>query len=755
MQIREFYQNQGLAIVKMNNGELTCRCPACSDGTSKHPRLYISTKTGQYKCHNCNIEGNPSAYLKEFKSISKAKERVKILESYNLTNGKGTKPGAFISKGLQKLTEERPFHIPKHHDGIYDYRDEDGKIIYSVIKLKKNEKGKKRFIQFRPDGNGGFLIGRGKTKSLLYRLPELLEAEAVIICEGEKDVDTIRERWKVSATCNTGGAAKWEDRFCKYIKGKKITIVGDRDEPDKEYPIGKGQEHAWTVAKSLYRKVESLKVVDLPHVLDDEPIKDISDFIEHPRGQQSHFLELVKNSKEFSLEDIPQKIRDKLLGEDKEGTSTGKKCGRDNIQGKYFNGKEFIPELLKDDILKESNFIFTKSQFFEYSNGVWEATEKDNIAQIVAQKLGVHSRIKRVQEVVESIRLSVFIKSTHDIFDKSKDLINVKNGMLDWKNEKLLKHDKKYYSTIRINATYDKASHYPRWARFLEEILEPELIPIIQEFFGLCLIPDVTKQKTLMLTGSGANGKGKLLAVLTELLGHENVSHIPLQKLGNRFLIAELHQKLANIFTDLGSGALLDTGYFKALMSGDRVVAERKHGHPFSFNPFARHLFSCNEKPRSNDRTYAFFRRWTIIPFSKKFEGRERDDHLEEKLIKELDGIFLWALEGLMRLYRQGNFSPSQRVERERAEYERENNNVLLFISECCEIKEGLMVRKTDLYNKYKDYCTENICKPWGNRKFNEEIEENKFVYESRKNGASENPRVWKGIGLMDSGKWI
>ncbi len=84
-----------------------------------------------------------------------------------------------------------------------------------------------------------------------------------------------------------------------------------------------------------------------------------------------------------------------------------------------------------------------------------------------------------------------------------------------------------------------------------------------------------------------------------------------------------------------------DTGFLKAIIGGDRMTVERKHQDPFSFTPFARLVFSCNEIPRSYDRTYAFYRRWIIIPFNKIFSGSEMDKSLKSKLIKEIDGILL------------------------------------------------------------------------------------------------------------------
>lgn len=92
------------------------------------------------------------------------------------------------------------------------------------------------------------------------------------------------------------------------------------------------------------------------------------------------------------------------------------------------------------------------------------------------------------------------------------------------------------------------------------------------------------------------------------LLGGDNVSNIPWQGLGDRFNKAELFGKLANIFADLPSKAIDDNGMFKVLTSEDYITAERKNRDPFSFRPYARFLFSCNEIPRNyGDRSIWFY----------------------------------------------------------------------------------------------------------------------------------------------------
>jgi len=102
-----------------------------------------------------------------------------------------------------------------------------------------------------------------------------------------------------------------------------------------------------------------------------------------------------------------------------------------------------------------------------------------------------------------------------------------------------------------------------------------------------------------MLCGKGDNGKGTLLKLFERFLGDLNVSHASLQELNNdRFAIADLHGKLANVCADLKAERLTSTGTFKILVSGDTIRAQKKHGQPYSFKNCAKLIFQCKRNPR-------------------------------------------------------------------------------------------------------------------------------------------------------------
>ena len=140
-----------------------------------------------------------------------------------------------------------------------------------------------------------------------------------------------------------------------------------------------------------------------------------------------------------------------------------------------------------------------------------------------------------------------------------------------------------------------------------------------------------------------------------QFVGGENVCHLSLQRLeSDRFSPARLYGKLAK-YTDLPSDRLSISAMFKAITGCDRITAEIKYRDSFEFTPFARLLFSANRLPASNDASQAFFDRWLIVPFPKRFRHMrgEAPRHILQArwcAHRELSGALNKALDGLERV---------------------------------------------------------------------------------------------------------
>lgn len=419
---------------------------------------------------------------------------------------------------------------------------------------------------------------------------------------------------------------------------------------------------------------------------------------------------------------------------------------------RFFFSKSFIPKFMADELRTEGGFyLYTAERLYRYQDGVYGDGEGIT-ARIIQSKLKDRSRDSRINETLKFLNVAESgVKP--EMVNPDSGKLNFENGVLDLATGNFESHTPDFYSTVQNPVVYDESAKCPRIDQFFTEVLPPDCLELIEEMFGYCLIQTTRFQRAFMLTGSGANGKSTLLNLLTAFLGTDNVSKVPLQELDeNRFKRAELFGKLANVFADLDSRALQSSTYFKTITTGDDIDAERKHRDPFFFKPFCKLIFSANEVPKTNDRTFAYYRRWLIIPFPNKFEGRNDNKNLIDELTTpdEVSGLLNRALDGLKRLVQNQDFSENETTRQALDAYQTENDNVKQFLAEYCEVETGAETVRSELFGKYKSFCEINGYTTASQIAFNRRIHEIFPRVEKTRADDSKRTRIWWNLKLND-----
>jgi putative DNA primase/helicase len=238
-------------------------------------------------------------------------------------------------------------------------------------------------------------------------------------------------------------------------------------------------------------------------------------------------------------------------------------------------------------------------------------------------------------------------------------VVNVLNGLLNIETRTLEEHTPEFLSVVQLPVKYDPLAQCPAWERMIETTWPADTLAVAWELAAWLMTPTAKIQKSVLLVGEGANGKSTYLGGMVRFIGKSNTANVSLQKLEtDRFAPVRLIGKLANICADLPSTHLETTSMFKALTGGDAVSVERKGQDSFDITPFARLVFSANNPPHSKDASYAFFRRWVLIPFNKvisESEARSRDE-LDAELAApgELSGVLNKALDAWPRVMAHG-----------------------------------------------------------------------------------------------------
>ncbi|GAI60708.1 unnamed protein product [marine sediment metagenome] len=379
-----------------------------------------------------------------------------------------------------------------------------------------------------------------------------------------------------------------------------------------------------------------------------------------------------------------------------------------------------------------------------------EATIKEECEKRVPKKfITQHDK----NEIIAHIKHSTYVRRTE--FNKEKWILNLRNGLYDIHSGKLNPHTREFLSTIRIPVAYNQNADYPRVRQFFVEILREEDIPVIEELFGYCLIPDYRIQRAFLFTGDGANGKSTLLELLKNFIGKDNCTNLSIQVIeGQRFAVASLFGKLVNLYADIPSTKMKHVGLFKMLTGGDTIGAEKKFKDAFSFTNYARLVFSTNKPPKVDEDTLAFWRRWIMINLPHKFEADKADTEILDKLTteNELSGLLNVALRSLKRLLHQHRYSYEPSADEIAARYRKASDSVFSFIEDKCESVSDAWISKSALHEVFTEYCDKNNLSQLGKEAFGRALKDTTNIHiESRRR------RIdgvitwgWEGIQLTE-----
>lgn len=405
----------------------------------------------------------------------------------------------------------------------------------------------------------------------------------------------------------------------------------------------------------------------------------------------------------------------------------------------------FIPKQLADELTAETPVAAAESGALHvFTGGAYRPGGEQRLRARIAQKLGDDWKVNKEREGLGYLAASV----PRLWAEPPRDRINCRNGILDLETMTLEPHSPDFLSPVQVGAAYDPEATCPAIERFLGGVLAEDLVPVAIELAGYLVTPDNRLQTAVMLLGEGANGKSVFLELLRRLIGPQNVSNVALQHLDeHRFAAAELEGKLANIFADLDARALQSSGIFKSITGNDPIMAERKNRDPFHFTPYARLLFSANEPPGTPDSTDAFFRRWLILPFERRFDGNNADRSLIDKLStpQELSGLLNLGLAALPELRARGAFRTAKSAQAAADRFRVDSDSVAGFIADSCEIGPEQSVARSSLFDAYKNWCFESNRKPLGKQRFNRRVEAR---YPSATVGPVQGIQTWRGIGL-------
>jgi putative DNA primase/helicase len=608
---------------------------------------------------------------------------------------------------------------------VFNYRNVAGELVFQVVR-----KANKKFLQRKPDGDGGWIWKLSGIKRVPYRLDELAAnaVETVWIVEGEKDADNL---WQIGlpATCNAGGAGKWgaaETKALKEIGVQRVIILPDNDAP--------GAKHASEVQQKFKNAGIAASIVQLYQ----SPIPkgaDVSDWL--AEGHTRDELEALANS---TLYVVPP--RAKTVAPITPTITVTENDDPDTLPDptRYAPpGGEGIPqdtgaaEAFADRFGDRVRYDHTKEQWLIWNGHHWKPDSTEDVMVLAQRHVRMwqqeamravtypqrHALVKfllqldkraQLESMMRAARWHPRMKTNGTEWDRDPWLLGVENGVIDLRTGIMRDGRREDLITQQAGTSYDPDAPCERWTKFLDEVFEGDaaLIDYMHRALGYSLTGDMREQVFFMALGTGANGKSILLDTLEYVWG--TYGHRANMRIfigagdTEKFHLADLAGRRLIFAAETKPNTRMNEHVVKNFTGGETQSAERKFGHPFTFKPVGKIWLGVNHQPKVMDDSFGFWRRVRLVPFNRTFTGTDEDRGLRDKLKAEAPGILAWAVRGCQSWIANGLATP-QSVMSATDAYQAEEDPLSEFFATRCDFEPGESSTFTAIYAAYSSWA--------------------------------------------------
>ena len=689
-------------------------CPLCNSGMREGGtpafNLYGEDNT-RCHCFSCGFDGDIiSLYMavnQMVESPSTVGVSIRALGSmYHLQPIDGTAPvKKYQTKGKREKTGSR----------VHIYKDKNGNIIARKSITMYSDGSKSPFWSLYHPETRTYSNGLKGVKIPLYHADILHEttSKSIFFVEGEKDADTMSQLDDIPATTipNGAGFTQWLDIYNEGLEGKDIIILTDNDDV--------GRKYGHKVAENAIKIANSVKIIPPTAIWSECPEKgDISDIVKAiGKDEASALLVDAIQRTEFYHPEPPQaeQMQDELSD-----SNLPYWIMKSNKKLKV------IPELLAEYIAETENYIFVQlkdqeeQRCFWYQNGVYSRISAKHLKSKIRDIIASYSLLLAKINVIENTYTHItYPKAKHFVSDEAlldadENIINFQNGILHLDTMQLTPHSPEYLCTIQIPCNWNpqSANNNNVFHNYIMHLANDDWSSaetLIQAIgFAVSNVKIERFKKSLILCGAGNSGKSIFLKFMSALIGRENFTALPFEKLDKRFSTSMLYRKRLAGDDDCNYGNYSSISVFKSVTGGGELMCEEKgkQSFPFVFNGL--YVICANDLPLfSGDKGSHVYERIIPIKCGATVPEEKRDKKLLEKLYGEREAIVYLAVLELKKAIEQNyRFSISAESKKLLHCYEIENDIVLQFMNECCEPRKKYdAITVTAMYEAFKRWC--------------------------------------------------
>jgi len=637
----------------------------------------------------------------------------------------------------------------------YEYVDAAAELVRT--KARYGHGDEKTFRWFRPDGS---LAHGGGNPEILYRLPEVSEAEVVHVHEGEKGADRLQQALadpSIAATCLPSPSG-WTRCDLEPLRDRDLIVWRDRDDAGAKFAAA-ARNHLSGLARSL-RIVES-KTIGAGD--------DAFDHLE--AGHTIDEAVTVEPESEPESEAAPQPEEPEAVAVEDEAASP------------------------TSDLANAHRLVRAHGRDLRWVRGlgwlVWTGTrweESDTHALRLASRVGrlMHAEAaeigrraaaadeaerKRLGALAESlhaaarmaehdsrIRGALHLATPHvelgvDCLDLDPWLLGCENGVVDLRTGRLRPHRRGDHLTRSTRVAYNPEARSELWEKVREKALPASsLRDFVQRCAGETAVGGSGADVMLLIHGPTRTAKGTVEGAVAAALGDyaitaglEDLAERSRASSGPRPELVRLRgARMVSVY-ETSKRLRLSASLIKTLAGSDPICARGLHRDPIEFQPTFTLWLACNFRPRLPSDDDAVWERMREIPFRVEIPESERDPEVRRRLRedpRERAAVLAWIIQGALLRQRDG-LAPPTAVREATAAYRAEMDPLGPFLRDRCELAPDAHVGATELLLAYEQWCKDSDEKPLKGKAWGDALRANGF-----KDDRTKTYRFWTGLRL-------
>jgi len=613
-------------------------------------------------------------------------------------------------------------------------RDDKGRVVGLLMRFQKN--GKKIMV-------------KGSERGLIYEHPLPKTDKPIIIVEGWSDTLAAYDMGYVGVgRPSAEGGAKL---LRSLLKGRDVIIVGENDDAGR-----KGMEKIAAVLKASCPSIRK--------VLPPAKFKDLRAW--HPTAG----------------------VFEQWLDRDGDSVATDKVIEKFNpwqmanqwLDDLHTKDDRRLMHFVLDDWYRYNGTVYQKidstkdceldNELYPYLNEfeIVKRRGKDVSVDTLAPTEYMIRNFKHAAKAASYVELpdnvfEPFYIGRKEVIDPSK-IVAFRNGLLDVETGKLMPLNSDIFLTSTLPFDYDPKARCDLWDGTTLDWFnaQEDCQMLLQEWFGYNCIASNFMQQMLMLHGVRSSGKSTTLDVLQVLLGRDRVAPFDFASLGSqsRFNKGVLIGKYAAL---LSEDKALSPAEAQSILSGlkriignDTVLIERKYKDPVPIKLFCRFTCASNDLPRFSDDSKAFRRRFNLLYYPNDYflTPGKLDRRLFDKLKRELPGIANWALIGLRRLLKNGQFTAPESSAEHMQDFIELSSPIAEMVREYCELGKRLWEPVRSLVDLHRAVFEEQGLHRLSDALFKARLRSAApGIKRDRRTVAGEQVYVYEGIQIKESAK--